>query len=104
MPAHSSHLLQPLDVACFAPLKIAYSKLIQQLARNGVFHLDKTDFLANYQQARVAIHNEKTVLSGFRATGLIPFNSDRVLSAITITKTSSPELELTDSQPQSSSP
>ena len=24
MPPHSSHLLQPLDVGCFAPLKHAY--------------------------------------------------------------------------------
>ena len=51
MPSHSSHLLQPLDVACFGPLKTAYSKLVQQLACNGIFHVDKTDFLANYQQA-----------------------------------------------------
>ena len=51
MPSHSSHLLQPLDVACFSPLKTAYSKLVQQLACNGIFHVDKTDFLANYQQA-----------------------------------------------------
>jgi hypothetical protein len=33
MPAHSSHLLQPLDDACFSPLKAAYSKLVQQLAQ-----------------------------------------------------------------------
>jgi len=28
MPPHSSHLLQPLDVGCFAPLKKAYSRQI----------------------------------------------------------------------------
>ena len=28
MPAHSSHLLQPLDVGCFSPLKRAYSNKI----------------------------------------------------------------------------
>ena len=27
MPPHSSHLLQPLDVGCFSPLKTAFSKL-----------------------------------------------------------------------------
>jgi hypothetical protein len=26
MPPHSSHLLQPLDVGCFAPLKKAYGR------------------------------------------------------------------------------
>jgi hypothetical protein len=90
MPAHSSHLLQPLDVACFSPLKRAYSRLIQELARQGIFHLDKTDFLANYQKVRPAIHFESNILSGFRATGLVPFNPDRVLSNLTITKTPSP--------------
>jgi hypothetical protein len=90
MPPHSSHLLQPLDVACFSPLKQAYSKLVQQLARKGIFHLDKTDFIANYQTARLETHCEQNAISGFRATGLIPFNPDRVLSALTITKTPSP--------------
>ena len=33
MPAHSSHLLQPLDVGCFSPLKRAYSKQIKELMR-----------------------------------------------------------------------
>lgn len=101
MLAHSSHLLQPLDVACFGPLKTAYSKLIQQLARNGIFHVDKTDFPANYQQARSTIYLEQNIISGFRATGLIPFNPERVLSALTITKTPSPP---SSSHRQSSSP
>jgi hypothetical protein len=26
MPSHSSHLLQPLGVGCFAPLKVSYSR------------------------------------------------------------------------------
>jgi hypothetical protein len=29
MPAHASHILQPLDVGCFAPLKQAYKKEIR---------------------------------------------------------------------------
>lgn len=33
MPAHSSHLLQPLDVGCFSLLKHAYGVEIQDLAR-----------------------------------------------------------------------
>ena len=33
MPPHSSHLLQPLDVGCFSPLKKAYSRQIEELMR-----------------------------------------------------------------------
>jgi hypothetical protein len=29
MPPHASHILQPLDVGCFAPLKQAYKKEIR---------------------------------------------------------------------------
>lgn len=34
MPPHSSHLLQPLDVGCFGPLKRAYGKEIEEFVRS----------------------------------------------------------------------
>lgn len=52
LPPHTSHILQPLDVACFSPLKAAYGQLIQNLARQAIFHVDKADFLMLYRQAR----------------------------------------------------
>ena len=33
MPPHTSHLLQPLDVSCFSPLKRAYGREVEELAR-----------------------------------------------------------------------
>jgi hypothetical protein len=90
MPSHTSHILQPLDVACFSPVKTAYGQLVQDLARKSIFHVDKADFLGMYQHARTAIHSGQNIASGFRATGLIPFNPERVLSALTVTKTPSP--------------
>ena len=33
MPAHTSHLLQPLDVSCFSLLKTAYRYKVVELAR-----------------------------------------------------------------------
>ena len=35
MPAHSSHLLQPLDVGSFGPLKKAYGKQVENLNANS---------------------------------------------------------------------
>ena len=52
MPAHLSHLLQPLDVGCFVPLKRAYSRFVGDLARVGYNDFDKLDFLADYPRAR----------------------------------------------------
>jgi hypothetical protein len=41
MPPHSSHVLQPLDVVCFSPLKRKYSQRVRDLARRRVFYIDK---------------------------------------------------------------
>ncbi|KYK62106.1 hypothetical protein DCS_03252 [Drechmeria coniospora] len=32
LPAHASHVLQPLDVSCFSPVKAAYCRAIQDIA------------------------------------------------------------------------
>jgi hypothetical protein len=45
MPAHSSHLLQPLDVACFSPLKRLYGDEVSALARRRIHHINKETFL-----------------------------------------------------------
>jgi hypothetical protein len=45
MPAHSSHLLQPLDIGCFALSKHSYGRMVEQKMRNGINHIDKLDFL-----------------------------------------------------------
>ncbi|KAF1922946.1 DDE-domain-containing protein, partial [Didymella exigua CBS 183.55] len=41
MPPHSSHLLQPLDVGCFAPMKKAYGRQAELLMRNKITHITK---------------------------------------------------------------
>ena len=51
MPSHSSHLLQPLDVGCFGPLKKVYCKLIEQKGQLGYNYINKFDFLKAYPAA-----------------------------------------------------
>ncbi len=82
MPAHSSHLLQPLDVACFSALKRSYGKLVERQMGLGVNHVDKVDFLQLYQHARAETITSSNACSGFAATGIVPFNPDRVLSGL----------------------
>ncbi|EFQ94160.1 hypothetical protein PTT_08258 [Pyrenophora teres f. teres 0-1] len=90
MPAHTSHLLQPLDVSCFAPLKRAYGHEIQELARQGVYHVDKIDFLQVYTQIQPTVFTQQNIQAAFQATGLIPLCPDRVLSSLTVVRTPSP--------------
>jgi hypothetical protein len=72
MPAHTSHLLQPFDVSCFSPLKRAYGYEIQELARQGLYHINKIDFLTIYTRIRLAVFTQQNIQAGFQATGLIP--------------------------------
>jgi hypothetical protein len=76
MPAHSSHLLQPLDISCFSPLKRAYSHLIKDKIWLGFNHINKFDFLEAYPQAYTVIFSADNIKSGFSATRLIPLNPD----------------------------
>ena len=90
MPAHTSHLLQPLDVSCFSPLKHAYGHEVGELARQGVYHIDKEEFLHVYPRVRTSVFSKQNIQSGFRATGLIPYSPERVLNSLTVIRTPSP--------------
>ena len=82
MPPHSSHLLQPLDVSCFAVLKRSYGRQIEEYIRMGVSHIDKPDFLTAYLTARKESMTINTIRNGFAATGLVPYDPIRVLSKL----------------------
>jgi hypothetical protein len=91
MPAHASHLLQPLDVGCFAPLKRAYGREVDKLVKNHIFHVTKVDFLPLFKAAYLASITESNIHGGFRGTGLIPFDPDVVLSRLNV-RLQTPEL------------
>jgi hypothetical protein len=82
MPSHSSHLLQPLDVACFALLKRSYGNSISALARNHIYHISKETFLPAFKAAYELTFTEENARAGFRGAGLVPFNPDAVLSKL----------------------
>jgi hypothetical protein len=48
----------------------------------GVNHIDKHEFLPLYRQARQTALHQNNIQVGFAATGLVPFNPDRVLSLL----------------------
>jgi hypothetical protein len=82
MPAHSSHLLQLLDVGCFSALKQAYGRSIEQMMAHSINHIDKHEFLPIYKQARQLALSPSNIQAGFAATGLVPYSPDRVLSQL----------------------
>ena len=66
VPPHTSHLLQPLDVGVFGPLKRAYGKLVKGMMMAGNNHIDKEDFLHLYPPAREMIFNQENICSALQ--------------------------------------
>ncbi|KAL8330752.1 hypothetical protein RB593_001634 [Gaeumannomyces tritici] len=75
LPAHTSHVLQPLDLSVFSPLKHAYR---QKLGSQALFTcstvVGKRQFLTAYTYARTKAFTPYIITSGWRATGLWPRN------------------------------
>jgi hypothetical protein len=82
MPAHTSHILQPLDVSCFGPLKKAYGSQIENKMRLGINHITKEEFLPAFFTAHQQVMTIGNIASGFKATGLVPFDPERVLDKL----------------------
>jgi hypothetical protein len=84
MPPHSSHLLQPLDVGCFAPLKRAYGDQVQQMMKCFVHHISKIEFLPAFKAAFLQALKPSNIQGGFRGAGLIPLDPEAILSRLDI--------------------
>jgi hypothetical protein len=84
MPAHSSHILQPLDVGCFGPLKRAYGKQIEGYMRGHQTHITKEDFFPAFQAAFQEAITPENIQGGFRGAGIRPFSPEKVLESLGI--------------------
>jgi hypothetical protein len=84
MPAHASHLLQPLDVGCFGPLKKAYGNQIEDLMRNYIQHISPSDFIPAFKAAHQMAMTKSNILGSFRGSGLVPYEPDAVLSRLEV--------------------
>ncbi|RYP47539.1 hypothetical protein DL768_006416 [Monosporascus sp. mg162] len=78
IPSHSSHIIQPLNIGVFAALKQYYH---QKTLGFGFFAasapINKQRFLEAYREASRKAFSSKNIHSGFRATGISPFDADK---------------------------
>jgi DDE superfamily endonuclease len=65
MPAHMSHLLQPLNVSCFSPIKTLYRHKVAELAQQSIYHINKLDFLWIYKKICRQALSDSNVKAGF---------------------------------------
>jgi len=65
LPPHSSHLLQPLDVGVFRPLKAAMTTQLDPLFRTGLHRLEKAEWASCFIKARSAALTKSNILGGW---------------------------------------
>jgi len=70
LPPHTSHVLQPLDVAVFSSLSSAYGKEVNHI-RAAV---DKDTFPNLFAHAQQVAFTPSNIRSGFRKTGIWPLD------------------------------
>lgn len=82
LPAHTTHLLQPLDVVVFQPYKHYHAKALDLLVREGIEEITKLEFLSVIEDIRSKTFKSATIISSFKRTGIYPLNASVVLSKI----------------------
>lgn len=82
MPPHMTHLLQPLDVVVFQPLKHYHAQALDILVRDGLTNITKIEFLGLIEGIRERAFKEATILSAFRKTGIWPWDPEQVLQGL----------------------
>ena len=84
MPAYLLHLLQPLNVGCFSPLKRAYSDEISSLARYGSKQIKKEAFLLAFKVAFKRLIIKENICASFRGASLVLHNLEAVLLKLNV--------------------
>lgn len=82
LPAHTTHLLQPLDVNLFQPLKHWHKQALEYSRRTGCYDFNKVEFLAEIGNIRRQAFKRRSIIDAWAKTGLIPYNPTVVLSKI----------------------
>ena len=79
LPAHSSHITQPLDLAVFSPLKNFYGQAVRSLShRLAGKAWGREQFIDNFLFAWQKAVVRQNVVSGFRTAGIWPVDMQAV--------------------------
>ena len=83
LPPNTTHISQPLDKGCFGPLKEAWKHVCHEyLTMNPGKIVTKFEFSQLFNKAWMRSMTISNVTSGFRVTGIHPFDCEALLQPI----------------------
>ena len=86
LPAHTTHLLQPLDLSVIKPMKEAYDSAAHAFFRRNRRYITKRDFPSLLAEAWLS-YKPQSAFNGFQKAGVHPFNKDVVHDSSTVYST-----------------
>lgn len=95
LPAHTSHVLQRLDVGVFSPLKKYYTQKVSRLR----ILIDKNNFPNLVAHTRREAFTPQNIASAFRATGTWPYNPLVILDNLSLPESEIPPPDSTPPKP-----
>ena len=78
LPAHTSHLLQPMDVACFGPFQRIYDSLCHSFTRDISGTITRYNICELACRAYTRALSAENLHSAFRRTGIYPLNKEAI--------------------------
>ncbi len=79
LPPHSTHALQPLDVAVFSPAKRAWATILNNFYREShAKGVSKFVFPSLFNKLYETAFTRAHAISGFEATGLFPLDKSKI--------------------------
>ncbi len=93
LPSHTTLLLQPLDVLLFRSYKKAHRDVLHTAMQSCCANFNKIEFLHALQKMRAITFTEKNIASGFRKTGILPFDPSIVLNQLPGERPTTPEYQ-----------
>ena len=98
LPAHSTHLLQPMDVGVFQPLKHYHQEAIAQEVRTGADSFTRQDFLHFLPEIRRRGLKKGTIVHAWKKAGCHPIDVDIILEQLPSYDDNFSESELEEEQ------
>ena len=78
LPAHTSHLLQPMDVGCYGPLQRIYNSLCHKFMRETSGTITRYNICELACKAYTRALSAENLQAAFRRTSIFPLDKDAI--------------------------